>query len=94
MPHYADGTEANLGDHVKGKPYNTPHEVTGVVVGIVRDSDTCNLRVAFARPRNPSKDTGVGDRGILVRGYDPAMGSVPVTVDVDYGETKAFTKII
>jgi hypothetical protein len=93
MPHYADGTEVNLGDHVKGKPYNTPHEVTGVVVGLVRDSESCNLRVAFTRPHNKAKDLGIGDRGLYVKGYDAVMGGVPVTVEVDYGETKAFTKI-
>jgi hypothetical protein len=90
MPHYADGTEAKLGDHVRGKPYNTPHEVTGVVVGVVPDSESCNVRVAFARPL---KDGEPPHRAVLVGGYDPKGGTQPVAVDVDYGETKAFTKI-
>lgn len=47
MPHYKDGTAAKVGDVIKGKPYNTPHEVVGVVVGITPDSESCNLRVAF-----------------------------------------------
>jgi hypothetical protein len=32
MPHYADGTEAKIGDVVKGKGYNTKHEIIGKVV--------------------------------------------------------------
>jgi hypothetical protein len=94
MPHYADGTEAQLGDNVKGKPYNTPHEVTGVVVGLVQGSESCNLRVAFTRPFHRTKDFGIGDeRGVYIKGYDPVMAGVSVTIEVDYGETKAFTLI-
>lgn len=47
MPHYKDGTEAQLNDVIKGKPYNTPHEVVGVVVGITPSTESCNLRVMF-----------------------------------------------
>lgn len=90
MPHYADGTEAKLGDHVRGKPYNTPHEVTGVVVGVVTDSESCNLRVAFARP---TRDGETSTHTVIVAGYDPAGKTQNVTVSVDYGETKAFTKL-
>lgn len=32
--HYKDGTEAKLLDIIRGRPYNTPHEVIGVVVGL------------------------------------------------------------
>lgn len=88
MPHYADGTEAKRGDHVQGKPYNTPHEVTGVVVGVIPGSEACNVRVAFARPRKP------GDiRVVNISGYDPTGAEHNVAIDVDYGETKAFRKI-
>lgn len=45
--HYADGQEVKLGDLVRGKPYNTPHEVVGTVVGGLPESEFCNLRVAF-----------------------------------------------
>jgi hypothetical protein len=84
MPHYADGIEAQLGDVVQGKPYNTPHEVTGVVVDI-RAGDSCNLDVAFAR--KPASN------------YQPRVLAVctgsqqtPQLVELatDAGETQAF----
>ena len=77
MPHYKDGTEAKLMDIVKGKPYNTPHEVVGVVVGITPGSDTCNCRVLFTT----AKTAGGGD--------DP---KIPMQV-YDHGELKAFEKV-
>lgn len=48
MPHYEDGTPAQLGDIVQGKPYNTPYEVVGPVVSITPDVEACNCQVAFA----------------------------------------------
>lgn len=100
MPHYSDGTIANLGDLVKGKPYNTPYEVTGVVVGIVPNSESCNLRVAFTKPtvwpEDPDRLRGQPheNRVLIIRGYDPAGREQAVRVEVDYGETKAFVKIV
>lgn len=90
MPHYADGTPAQIGDYVHGKPYNTPHDVTGVVVGVVPDSDSCNLRVAFTKLSDHTKT-----RTVCVSGYDPVNPEecIPVRVEVDYGETRAFRKI-
>src|SRR4051794_27523083 len=55
MPHYADGTEAKLGDRVRGTGYNLkdsankPLEFEGIVVGVVPNSEACNIRVAFLR---------------------------------------------
>lgn len=77
MPHYKDGTEAKLLDVIKGKPYNTPHEVVGVVVGITPNTDSCNLRVMFTTRGNAG---GAGDPEIPITKYD-------------YGETKAFEKL-
>lgn len=47
MPHYKDGTPAALGDIVKGKPYNTSHEIVGEVIQITPAADSCNCMVAF-----------------------------------------------
>lgn len=47
MPHYKDGTKAEVGDHVVGKPYNTDHEVAGTVVSISPGADSCNLMVEY-----------------------------------------------
>lgn len=50
MPHYKDGTPAEVGDVVKGKGYNVKHEIIGKVVA-VKPSDSCNLEVeCVARP--------------------------------------------
>lgn len=54
MPHYKDGTEAKVGDHVRGKPYNTPHEVAAVVVSISPGAESCNMIVAFLAPQEQS----------------------------------------
>lgn len=87
MPHYSDGTEAKVGDTVYGKPYNTPHKVTGVVVGITPDQDECNLRVVFAQK--------AGDLAYGVAAFNDGLGTPIVTVRLerDYGATKEFSLI-
>lgn len=85
MPHYRDGTEAKIGDVARGKPYNTEHEVTGVVVGITPDSDACNLRIAFAKPASKVQLTGAT---VFHDGGDAPP--VFVELDRDYGETADF----
>lgn len=92
MPHYSDGTPAQIGDDVVGKPYNTDHTITGKVVQLVPDSEACNLVVAF-----------VDDKPGLyqwVNGYqsfnvfrDNKQQQHFLTVKTDYGETKAFTLV-
>lgn len=84
MPHYKDGSEVRLGDTAKGTPYNTPHEVCGVVTGITPDSDTCNLRIAFLGQYEPgdTPPTAIID----TQGIPPLL----VSVKVDYAETGEF----
>jgi hypothetical protein len=49
MPHYADGSQAKVGDVVVGTTYNRSGTVIGVVTKIV-ESESCNATVqAFAR---------------------------------------------
>lgn len=50
MPHYKNGIEAKRGDVVKGKGYNVPHEIQGILVGVEPGADTCNVRVAWLKP--------------------------------------------
>jgi hypothetical protein len=51
MPHYADGTPANVGDVVKGKGYNAKDqqgnlkEIIGVVAHVMPGSTACNIQV-------------------------------------------------
>ena len=50
MPHYRDGSEARVGDIVKGPTYNKPGICVGVVCVVTPGAETCNLQVeAFMR---------------------------------------------
>lgn len=50
--HYKDGTEAFIGDIVKGIPYNTKGEaIVGELVQVTPDSASCNCIVAFMRTK-------------------------------------------
>lgn len=69
--HYKDGTEAKVGDLVKGTCYNTKGVVVGVMLGITPGSTACNCRVAVTHvvPSDPlplgraPKVNGEGDPG-------------------------------
>lgn len=87
MPHYKDGTEANVGDLVKGRGYNVPHEIIGRVVN-VRPGESCTLSVAYVGIKTKiffemCKDKDVG------RPFEPCT----VVADIEYGDTKGFEKI-
>ena len=104
MPHYKDGTEAKVGDVVKGRGYNIPHEITGKVVQVRAGPSAqggCTLSVAHV---------GIGSRLYCPIGEAPHLqpvqappGSSPgsflatptykADVDVEYGDTVAFEKI-
>jgi len=92
VPHYSTGDEAKVGDVVRGKPYNTEHEVIGVVTGITPGSDACNLRVAFAR-RPKAYGTGPMLAFPDSSPNAPADAIVPVACVVDYGATGDFTLV-
>ena len=47
MPHYKDGTEAKIGDHVVGKLYNTAGVRAGTIVSITPGVDSCNAMVGY-----------------------------------------------
>ncbi len=49
MPHYKDGTQAQVGDFVVGKPYNTPHVVAGTIISITPSAESCNCKVLFTQ---------------------------------------------
>lgn len=51
MPHYKDGTPAQIGDIVKGTVYNEGRgqPVVGTMVSITPGTDSCNCSVAFLR---------------------------------------------
>ncbi len=87
MPHYKNGTPAGVGDIVKGKGFNIPHEIIGKVLEIVEGSDACNLHVACVT------------RESMILKPDPtdALGSqinyTEVRATLEYGQADAFEKI-
>jgi hypothetical protein len=89
MPHYSDGTEAKIGDIVKGTGYNVKHEIIGKVVNI-RPGESCTLSVAAVTNKTPiyfgSQD---GETPDLTKQFAPCH----VVAELEYGDTKCFTKI-
>ena len=93
--HYKDGKAAKLGDLVRGKPYNTAHEVVGTVIGLVPGVDSCNLRVAFVEAVEPGATPPRMSLGVAAMwggsgaggASEPPRALYPCA---DYGETKAF----
>jgi hypothetical protein len=85
MPHYADGTEAKVGDIVRGTGYNVKHEIIGKVVN-VRSGESCTLSVAHV-----GKKTLVyvldGDE------IESPFATVKVDAEIEYGDTQGFEKI-
>lgn len=54
MAHYKDGTPAHLGDIARGRGYNLPYDVQGVVVGITPGAGSCDLHLAVPRLSQPA----------------------------------------
>lgn len=107
MPHYKDGTEATIGDVVRGKGYNVLHEIVGKVVGITPGSASCNIQVAHvvtvpiegghAYP-NYQLFTKTGVIGCGSNGGAPSSDSdkihlIGAYVNLEYGQCDAFEKI-
>ena len=97
MPHYADGTPAEVGDLVRGKTYNYATEVVGTVIHISPGTEQCNCQVAFCdvRPAESLLAAYGGPIGAFVSSVSTGEGvkQVAVVPRVDYGETKAFSLV-
>ena len=89
MPHYKDGTEAKVGDLVKGRGYNVKHEIIGKVVN-VRPGESCTLTVAYVGAETavnfPYILDSKGDVMDVLRPHAP----VHVVASIEYGDTKCF----
>lgn len=98
--HYKDGTEARLGDMVKGTGYNVPGMIVGTVVNLTPATDACNMQVAHvvvdelpAEFNQPPYDH-FAPRGAFVYGHptsselrkNPAVAKV----GIEYGQCDAF----
>lgn len=94
MPHYKDGTEAKVGDLVKGTTYNRNDRViVGTVMEVVPDSEAYNLRVAFVSLERllPARAIELLERSAFTQTFRTSDGDVfLIEPDYDYGETRAF----
>lgn len=99
MPLYKDGSPAQVGDFVIGKPYNTKEAIVGRVTSVTPGTESCNCQVAFldlvenftefiaAQPSTVCFVKASRNNG---DGTWTTVGLLPRT---DYGETRAFLKI-
>lgn len=102
MPHYKDGTPAQTGDLVVGTTYNrpnadgTPRMIVGEIISLTPAAETCNCTIGFIGEPTTS---GLHDPAQVVHElpvFDPATSTwarVRRIIDVDYGETRAFTLV-
>ena len=81
MPHYADGTEAKVGDQVVGKLYNTEGKRAGTIISITPGAESCNVQVQF------TEAVEVKDGGALT----PRMAVVEQMSD---GTSKAIARAV
>jgi hypothetical protein len=61
MPHYADGSEAKVGDQVTGKLYNTEGIRAGTIISITPGAESCNAMVQFTEAVPVDLDPGGED---------------------------------
>lgn len=109
MPHYTDGTPAQVGDLVEGISYNLQgRRIVGTLISVTPGTESCNCVVAFIKveklppiPEGFPSWTALADK-LNVRIpvlYYTAVDSegkttaVIPSAQIDYGETKAFNLI-
>jgi hypothetical protein len=86
MPHYKDGTEAKVGDLIKGQPYNTKRVIVGEVLQVTPATEACNLVVTFPTVHK-ADEVPYGKSGTHFQGNE---GKRCIEAAFDYGETRAF----
>lgn len=89
--HYKDGTPAAIGDTVKGKPYNTPKEIVGIMVSITLGSESCNCKVAFLELKEIIEVLDCIAPFIVV---DTQGVRRCVVTKIDYGQCSDFLKVM
>lgn len=104
MPHYKDGSQAKVGDHVIGRLYNSgPEPKAGIIISITPGVESCNAQVQFTEAR-PVDHTGSSARPGMALAGDPrivkgeAHGSSGPTFALytcaDYCATNELTKVV
>ena len=72
MPHYADGSEAKVGDQVTGVLYNSgPAPKAGTIISITPGTESCNAMVQYTEAVPHELDPG---------GEDPKVPRMAVRV--------------
>lgn len=56
MPHYADGTEAKVGDQVIAPVFNSGDSKAGVIISITPGAESCNALIQFSEVRAVGED--------------------------------------
>ena len=65
MPHYKDGTEAKVGDHVTGHLFNSgPGLKAGTIISITPGSESCNAMVQFTEATSTDATPRMAVRGV------------------------------
>ncbi len=65
--HYKDGQKAEIGDIVKGVPYNTGGKtVVGELIQVTPGSESCNCIVAFVMIENIARKENETDDNALI----------------------------
>lgn len=105
MPHYKDGTPAQVGDVVKGKGYNLRDKdkqlatIVGRVLQITPDASTCNIQVAVLMTDDlpPCFDQPFyrhyAALGLLHHATGPNGKKTFTRVELEYGQCDHFEKI-
>jgi hypothetical protein len=100
MPHLRNGDLAAIGDVVRGKPYNIKNadgnqrEIIGTIVSITPNTESCNCTVAWIEELDLAKIYDGANTCVLVQSNVADKSKHAYAIKTDYGETKAFEKII
>ncbi len=77
MPHYADGTEAKVGDQVIAPVFNSGGPKAGVIISITPGVESCNALIQFAETRKktePHEAPRMAVRFAAIPGAENASG--------------------
>jgi hypothetical protein len=103
MPHYKDGTEAKVGDLVKGKGYNLKgpdgniREFVGTLIDITPGASSCNVKIAHVEVFDPipilASSQFFGPAQGINFCYLNNGGLKPIRAGFEYGQADHFEKI-
>jgi hypothetical protein len=109
MPHYADGSEAKVGDQVTGVLYNSgPAPKAGTIISITPGVESCNAMVQYTEalpiadegapvmpepPRNALFGAGGPTRSVKGEQHGSSGQKFVLFTCTDYTETKQLTKV-